>query len=103
MMQTSMFGAEPATDTTEYDSLTDTACSFIPACAAIRGLTAAASGVADDTLVKAQAAATQVMAPTLAQLQRLERAITWAAVGTIVALAAATGTVIYVAATRRKS
>lgn len=106
MMQSSMFGPLGlGADSTEYDALDDAACALIPACTAARigrGAAGAAGAVVDDSLAKAQQAATQVTAPMLAELQRLERTITWAAVGCIVALALATGTVIYVAASKQR-
>lgn len=109
MMTMTMRGADGNAETSDYSTLSEAACALIPACVAWKAAggvlsdTAGAAGtVVDESLQKAQQAATQVMAPTLAQLQRLESTITWAAVGTVVALGLATGSVIYFTATRRR-
>jgi len=111
MMRAKMFGGfnglgdDTSADTTDYSTLSDAACALIPACAAAKGLGTgaadAASSAANDALTKAQEAATQVMAPTLAELQRLEKVITWAAVAAGLLLAAATGTMIYFGVKKR--
>jgi len=103
MMRTSMFGQA---ETDPYSTLEDAACALIPACAVARGLSTSAQGQVAEA---GATVSTQVkeaigsgMAPAIVQLQRLESAITWAAVGTIVALVLASGAVVYVAVTRRR-
>lgn len=104
MMQVRMFGQSE--EASEYSDLTDAVCATIPLCAAARGLSAAGQGAISEATGTAAAQVKEAigsgMAPALAQLQRLETTITWAAVGTIAALLIASGAVVYVAVTRRR-
>jgi hypothetical protein len=101
MMRTKMFGQA---ETTDYSTLTEAACALVPACVAWKaaGGEGALSTATGEVATQVKEAIGSGMAPAIVQLQRLESTITWAAVGTIVALVLASGAVVYVAVTRKR-